>query len=703
MSSTCAESLSNYPDLTNICQLDGAFDLPLSASDTTGQASSNGKVTNTGQATTNVGTIIRAPYSLNRKKQLSKLGNDTNIKDFEIIVSPTEQNINILCSTGFYSMVVMPAFSPINVGHYMSTADTDIRCYDLTGKIDGTQASVNTVIFFKLTSSNKSRTHNVTVTLHHTVRKVQVQGSSIINNKSRANVWFLENIILAIFTNISSDKSINISKFNNAVRGMVASHIDKLNSQLKCKTCDIPLSGRSQYEQCNICKLYFHRKCMSSFSHSCSHDKQYNRTLPNVLSMPQFAFPSANQTTTLHNTNSALLPVLDSGTPNASAALRVTRSASPAAPIADTRVTGDTSPAAPNEVPRVVGSASPAAPIAATRVTGGTSLAEPNAVPRVAGSVPPAVPNNTSTVAAPTIRAAPTATYSALLPVLASAAPNAPSSTESASPTASTAASPTVSAAPTATTPTTTRNPVSGSLPLDPSASTFTPMSVPSTKEKPNKSKSKAKPTLATTKDTIDLEFARVEINTIRTKLREQETEIKDIKFQNSILLERVSIFEKTKKQAIYERYFPQASDATAGTNSSHEQPPPLPSGPTSHCCHLQHCCTGAQLQKSSPANCPAADKIDTLLKNIDDLKMNVANIKLIKNMSTNLPVSSMGSSSPRPPGTHSDTSTAGPSPDRVATTDDLSNSNHDDSSILTIDEEMPEDELLNSNLTIQF
>ena len=219
---------------------------------------------------------------------MSKLGHDTNIKDFEIAVSPTEQNINVLCSTGFYSMVVIPAFSPIRVGSSMSSAGINIHCYDMTGKYDGTEAHVNTVIFFKLASANKV-TNNVTVTLHHTARKLQIQGSSLIYCKTRANVWFLEKIILDMLNKISKEKMIDTSNFNIAVREMVTNHTEKLNSQLKCKLCDIPLSGRSQYEQCRSCSQYYHKKCVQSTGHPCMVP-----AVPTPLPRPESVIPLAS-------------------------------------------------------------------------------------------------------------------------------------------------------------------------------------------------------------------------------------------------------------------------------------------------------------------------------------------------------------------------------------------------------------------------
>ena len=130
-----------------------------------------------------------------------------------INVSPTEQNINVFCLTGNYSLVVLPAFSSLYVGYTKKTLSVNIHVNDITGKVDNSNSNVNTLYFFKL-NSDSGKSNNVTITLHHTVRKVQVQGSSIINNNTRANVWFLENILSEMFSHESASKSVDISRFN---------------------------------------------------------------------------------------------------------------------------------------------------------------------------------------------------------------------------------------------------------------------------------------------------------------------------------------------------------------------------------------------------------------------------------------------------------------------------------------------------------
>ena len=77
-----------------------------------------------------------APFKLNQRKQTQKLKQDSLLTDFEIVVSPTEQSVSFLCSTGFYTLVVVPAFAHTFVGTTHQVGDISISCYDVTGKID---------------------------------------------------------------------------------------------------------------------------------------------------------------------------------------------------------------------------------------------------------------------------------------------------------------------------------------------------------------------------------------------------------------------------------------------------------------------------------------------------------------------------------------------------------------------------------------
>ena len=151
--------------------------------------------------------------------------------DFEIVVSPSQHNVTIHYSTGFYSMVTVPAFSAIAINSSLTVGDFVVTCYDIIAKNDGTNARVNSVFYFRLSSNTRNNNPaKVIVHLHHTVRKVQVQGGAVVDNKKRAGVWFVENILLKLFSEASKDKAIDITKFNQNVKDMVDKHVETVKS-----------------------------------------------------------------------------------------------------------------------------------------------------------------------------------------------------------------------------------------------------------------------------------------------------------------------------------------------------------------------------------------------------------------------------------------------------------------------------------------
>ena len=145
-------------------------------------------------------------YTLKQSKQLSRLANDTTIEDFDITVSPIAHNVNIKCSTGFYSLVVLPAFSTINECFRNIVDDILIRVSSIKGHFDNADSNVAGVIVFTLEDKDGKNVGTVTMHLHHTSRLVQLQGSSLVHGNTRAPVWFVNNVIKSTFNFLAEEK-----------------------------------------------------------------------------------------------------------------------------------------------------------------------------------------------------------------------------------------------------------------------------------------------------------------------------------------------------------------------------------------------------------------------------------------------------------------------------------------------------------------
>ena len=494
-----------------------------------------------------------APYLLNQKKQVSKLAADASIDDIEIVVSPTEHNVTILCSTGFYTLVVMPTFSSVSSITSTSNAGYTISCYDITEKIDGSNASVNKVYFFRVSAKDKNISAKVTVHLHHTVRKVQVQGGALIENRIRAGVWFVENFLLKAFADISKDKAVDISKFNKAVKDMVANHTEKIRAQESCSLCDIPFRGRSMKQSCTLCNQKYHKGCYTDPDHPCV------GAGPSHSSNQQ---PGQVPVSGLSNDNQYLLHNQAVDTPTRTPAQQevpVVLALPPPVQLSlpPPPMTSQQDPALGNmhheHEPVNTASTQQVLTVANDqRVTSNQSLSIP-----LPGSITQESQHANNYSSAPAFHLDPTVT------------PYIPRASNS------------------------------GNAP---------PQSEQTNIRASNVRKSKVKSTLGTTQEEIASEYAKTEIKTLKAKLKEQELSVKDLKFQNSILLERISAIEKPRKQAIFEEYFTtnqEPADSCHGRGAT---------------CSLYRCpraCPPCPQPTTSPG---IVHKLDLILQSLQDL-----------------------------------------------------------------------------------
>ena len=446
----------------------------------------------------------QAGFSLNKKKQLQKLNNDAKLADFTITVSPSNQNVNIQCSTGFYTHVAIPALRNLKIGEDSLESGINVYCFDIIGKIDAIGSAINTVLHFRL-KQDKVCIGGVTIHLHHTTRLVQVQGSAILPDQSYAPVWFVENFIKERFSHLSTTKSQEVASFNNAVQVMVTKFLKRVDTQNKCSGCNLQFGGRSVPEFCKDCSNYYHKfKCFPSKTHPCFMKKRSRSCsiLPQsqagvsdlILSTPTLSssgignvspHPQETQQQQQPNTTLGSSPGHQVGT-----VFRISTS-----PSQQTTLTSP-SPAPSRATPSSDSSTAPPAP----------QHQQPlNSSP---GSHPGHQLGPKSGM--------PSRRPQQLIPTLPQSSYQAPDQAHMSAP--------------------------SNSSDLDPSAPPFeSRSSQPSTANQPTaKNKKKTKQAPATDQQGLDLEYARYEVNTTKAKLRDQENTINDLKFRNGILQSRI-------------------------------------------------------------------------------------------------------------------------------------------------------------------
>ena len=568
------DSLSNSClPLSPIPQIDGIIDITQPSPLPTINPSANASpATHLPSVTTR-----NVDYALNRDKHLRKLQKDATIDDFNIEINNKDQNVNIHCNTGFYTTVAVPALQGLSSGQIKVVQGITVQCQDIIGNFDSSNANQTTILYFRL-SQNKESLGCVRIHLHHTARKVQLQGSSVLPDQKSAPVWFTDCVLKEHFTRMSREKSSDIRKFNQSVSGMISTHLTKKQEPQKCEGCKAPFNKRSTPEYCPQCNLFFHKfKCYPTPKHPCNNKK---RSLScntvtvqdNTPVLKTSSHPSTHQcvSTNLHSPSGTLgsLPThrtmqLEQRGPTQQALVQASDNActAPTQPTGDGPTVVDTLPTpAQTDHDTVGGSFS----------TDSNTPTDHHTVP----VLPPLLPRS-STLA----RNDPTALQSGSLVIMSTLSDQ------------------------------TTSTAIQDSS-LNPLAVPFVRTSPEQTQKRP-RGKQKKTPVPADTKE-VEIEFLKAEISTLQAKLQSLQSEVTDVRFRNTILMDRNKVLEEAKKKDIHDRYFPP---------SDHHIPPGNCYGRSSHSCcagpAMYHHCGSAVHQEYSHQTTqvpPGSHSNDTLV-----------------------------------------------------------------------------------------
>ena len=430
---------------------------------------------------------------------------DTTNNDFEIEINNKRENVTIVCNAGFYIQVAVPALQALATGRGGEYQGIIIQCQDIVGNFDATMAHQNTVMFFHLLSQNKSSLGRVRIHLHHTVRKIQLQGGAIMPNKTTAPVWFLDQVLRDKFTKLSSEKSMDIESFNQAVGRILTSCHSNNHTPNICAGCNIQFSGRSSPEYCNECRLSYHKhKCFPSNVHACRVKRRTQSTL--TVNPPQ---TSIQTPVTLPSTvaRGVLSPTLQQNCTNQpQSAPQYESTSQDVPPGSGNRQVSNSSQDTPHNSPTT------------SPTDHHTIPALPTLLPRPILS--PQDDHQQSTDNNSQVQSFPLVVHSVVTTLNPNATPYVSQATSRG---------------------TSNRNTLN-------------------TTQKP---RGKNKDVPPTDKASTELEFVKLEVSTLQARLQKQENELKDLRFRNTILLARNKSLEELKQQEIHEKYFPSHSPPT--------------------------------------------------------------------------------------------------------------------------------------------
>ena len=260
-----------------------------------------------------------ANFVLNRKKQVDRIGADTEIPDFDITINNENQNVSILCSTGFYDTVAKPVMCGLVKGSSITIQNVSIECHHIDLNRDRTLCEYNRVLHITLGGTGKFNPGKVTVHLHHTRRHIQLQGSATMPDGTRSPVWFLNYYLKEKFSSLAKLRKFDIADFNKAVNSMVTKMRKSSNN---CGHCMRQFTTSSRPTSCMHCGQVFHKtNCLSSHTTVCARKNKYQQQAPMSLSPPSIASHQISPVTTSDSsitTTASIMSLTTSLPPSAS-------------------------------------------------------------------------------------------------------------------------------------------------------------------------------------------------------------------------------------------------------------------------------------------------------------------------------------------------------------------------------------------------
>ena len=183
------------------------------------------------------------PHTLNQTKQTSNLINNATKQDVVFEISPSLENVNVLCNPGFYQHIARPAVSTLSKGFTFSIGDINLSCSEITPSLD--MNGIEQTLLFKFNFIVHGCPSLVSVHLHHSKQKVQVQGSAKMPDQNTSAIWFVLNGMYDRFLLMSKNNQHHITAFNDALL-TISSPAQPDNSKLVENVKNLTIADLSQ-------------------------------------------------------------------------------------------------------------------------------------------------------------------------------------------------------------------------------------------------------------------------------------------------------------------------------------------------------------------------------------------------------------------------------------------------------------------------
>ena len=179
-----------------------------------------------------------ASYSLNQGKQTRKIIEDASLNDYEVTVNNADQNATVKCSSGFYIQVAKASFT-LEKPTVLSAANVTVTVDEVIITKDKNGLEATKLIHFSFMNEQEAL-GGVAVHLHHSNRTIQIQGSHIMPDSTRAALWFLDNVKIVRFKDIAKTKKFAIKTFNDAAAKIPKKRVPNTHNlnPNSCQSCN---------------------------------------------------------------------------------------------------------------------------------------------------------------------------------------------------------------------------------------------------------------------------------------------------------------------------------------------------------------------------------------------------------------------------------------------------------------------------------
>ena len=215
---------------------------------------------------------------------------DASVPDFTITTNDSDRNVNTQCSVGFYEAVAKPAISSLSTGFRHQVHGVCILCTVFRKTQNQGSAIPGLLLRFELSGDNVNPCPApMSLHLHSSQRKLQIQGGATMPDHSKVPVWFVNNVLKIMFDEQAKAKEYAFDNINKAVTntGTTKKQAKNLSqNQSACSHCMKKFAPNAKPILCPRCNKYKHSgKCLPCPTAG---------PIPKELEPPSCQFPSAN-------------------------------------------------------------------------------------------------------------------------------------------------------------------------------------------------------------------------------------------------------------------------------------------------------------------------------------------------------------------------------------------------------------------------